>query len=159
DLATGEVTVVAGVAQIPGYANGTGLEARFHTPRGVWGDGRTLYVADRDNFSIRKVDEATGAVVKFAGSPDRHALEDGIGTNASFAGPTGLWSDGVTLYVTDSHSIRSIALATGQVSTIAGSDIPGAQDGIGTQAQFTSPVGLWAKDGMLYIADTGNAVI
>src|SRR5204863_1916427 len=61
DLATGNVTAFAGVPQVVEFANGVGTQARFRAPFGIAGDNGTFYVADSANFSIRKVDAASGA--------------------------------------------------------------------------------------------------
>jgi sugar lactone lactonase YvrE len=161
DLATGNVTEFAGVPQVAEFANGIGPQARFSAPKGLWADGQTLYVADSANFSIRRVDSATGAVTQVAGASNVSAIQDGTGTNATFSEPKGVWGDGNSLYITDAQSIRRVALDTTEVTTIAGTGtISGAQDGVGTQAQFANPTGLLGSGGgTLYIADTSNGVI
>jgi len=160
DLATEEVTTFAGVPQTPEFANGIGSQARFRAPFGISGDGSTFYVADSANFSIRKVDAATGTVAQIAGSPTMSAIKDGFGASAAFSRPIGLFDDGKVLYVTDAHSIRRVSLDTAEVRTIAGTGtVSGARDGVGTQAQFWYPEGLWGLNGILYIADTSNGVI
>src|SRR5262245_32983211 len=40
--------------------DGVGSRARFLTPRGLWSDGISLYVAEYVNNAIRKIDLATG---------------------------------------------------------------------------------------------------
>ena len=99
------------------------------------------------------------SVTQFAGTPNISAIQDGIGTSATFNRPFGVWGDGKSLYVTDAQSIRRVALGTAEVRTIAGGTISGARDGAGIQAQFAYPQELWGSGGILYIADTGNAVI
>ena len=49
------VTTVAGTGSI-GSANGTGTSASFYYPRGITTDGTNLYVADRENHLIRKIE-------------------------------------------------------------------------------------------------------
>src|SRR4029079_8356668 len=52
----GEVTTLAGLAGYGGSANGTNSGARFWAPVGVAADSAgSLYVADRDNSTIRKM--------------------------------------------------------------------------------------------------------
>src|SRR5262249_47397616 len=59
-----------------------------------------------------------------------------------------------------SHDIRKLDLASGAVTTFAGTAArSGDADGPGAQAQFNSPEGIAAADGSLYVADSGNAVI
>ena len=60
---------------------------------------------------------------------------------------------------TGNHSIRKI-VSTGDVSTVAGTGMPGAEDLNGKQASFTTPRGI-ALDrlGNIYVADTDNQLI
>jgi len=52
----GVVTTLAGSAGIMGSNDGPGSEARFHWPSGVAVDGSgNVYVAERENFTIRKI--------------------------------------------------------------------------------------------------------
>jgi sugar lactone lactonase YvrE len=158
-LATGAVSTVAGSAD--GFADGVGATAQFSSLAGLaWDHQGTLYVADAGNSRIRKVVLATGAVSTVAGSDP--GLADGVGSSARFNYPRGLALDGKgALYVADSgnHLIRKVMLATGEVSTVAGS-VHGFADGIGTAAKFGEMRGI-ALDGQgaLYVADSGNASI
>jgi len=49
------VTTLAGTGS-SGSANGTGTSASFNDPRGITTDGTNLYVADRNNHLIRKIE-------------------------------------------------------------------------------------------------------
>ncbi len=54
-IATGEVTTPAGLAYDYGSADGTGSAARFNMPWGITTDGKSLYVGDKSNYTIRKI--------------------------------------------------------------------------------------------------------
>jgi len=54
-ISTGAVTTVAGTGS-SGSANGTGTSASFYYPRGITTDGTNLYVADKGNHLIRKIE-------------------------------------------------------------------------------------------------------
>lgn len=56
NIATTEVSTVAGSAGSAGYADGTGADARFNSPNGITTDGRMLYVTDNYNNTIRQID-------------------------------------------------------------------------------------------------------
>lgn len=116
-IATGAVSTLAGGGQ--GYADGVGAAASFFGPMGITTDGRSLYVADTHNNSIRKVAIDTGEVSTLAGGSKGFA--DGVGAAASFYAPTGITTDGTNLYVTDSFnaSIRKVVISTGAVSTLS----------------------------------------
>jgi len=160
---------------VGGSVDGVGSAARLQQPAGLATDQNgTLYVADRENHQIRRVripvpaipsdPEAAPTIELFAGASaaltTRWGFQDGFGTNARFRDPGGMAVDGDgNLYVADRGNarIRKIVLATGEVSTLAGSGTWGSADGVGTAAQFAGPEGV-AFDGFgaLYVADTGN---
>ena len=160
DRASGVVRPWLGAANQEGFVDAAnGLDARFVRPAGVCLDGRgNLLVGDSGNQVIRSVSLATGAVSTFAGARSWGA-EDGDGERARFHGPRGLiWDGSGNYYVADSgnSTIRKVVLASGQVSTLAGSAGQiGSADGIGEAARFNHPRAL-ALDGSgrLYVADS-----
>ena len=54
-LSTGVVTTIAGSPLVSGFVNGTGSAARFNLPGELASDGTSLYVWDRVNSVIRKI--------------------------------------------------------------------------------------------------------
>ena len=159
DIATGVVTTLAG-STTAGHADGTGATASFNTPTGVATDANgNLYVADQNNYEIRKIVIATGVVTTLAGSTTfGHA--DGTGAAASFFFPCGVATDASgNLYVADqlNNEIRKIDIATGAVTTLAGSTTAGHADGTGAAASFNAPGGVAADaSGNLYVTDQYN---
>lgn len=121
--------------------------------------GRVLYIAMAGPHQIWKLDLDKGEVSTFAGS-GREARMDGALLEAGFAQPSGMATDGKTLYVADSESniIRAIDLASGQVRTLVGGDLFefGDVDGAGDDVRLQHPLGLLALGGKLLIADTYN---
>jgi hypothetical protein len=117
----------AGSYNVSGTADGAKTTtARFNSPYGIACDGTTaVYVSDRNNHSIRKIDVASGTVSTLAGTVGTPGFTDGIGTNARFRTPRGLTIDSVkkVLYITDqgNSSYRSLDLTTNLVTTVAGS--------------------------------------
>ncbi len=161
-IATGAVTTLAGAAGSPGWADGTGAEARFDFPYGITTDGTNLYVADSTNRVIRKIVIATGAVTTLAGTAGSSGWSDGTGPMACFSVPAAVTSDGTYLYVVDSgnHTIRKIVISTGEVTTLAGTGgVSGSTDGTGAAALFNTPYGITMDGTNLYIADSGNFTV
>ncbi len=138
---------VAGITDSVGSNNGPALSARFNSPTFIAfnrADG-SLYVADTNNHVIRVM--RRGQVELFAGSPGQQGNSDGTLANARFRRPQGLAIDSRGfLWVVDSgnNTIRRISLATGMVSTVAGSPSGsgGSADGKGSAARFQGPVGI-----------------
>ena len=173
ELATGTVTTIAGALDLKGSDNGVGGAARFTRPTGITisHDGTFLLIADAGNHTIRKIDLSTHLVTTIAGVADSAGLSDGIGSAARFHGPFGiaLTADDSIALITDSdnHSIRKLVLATGSVSTIAGSaGVAGWSDSTWTNTMCTGgrldgPGGITiTPDGTrAYIADTNNHTI
>ncbi|KAF1721759.1 gluconolaconase [Pseudoxanthomonas wuyuanensis] len=155
----GTVSTLAGGAE--GFADGIGEAAALHTPSGLALDAfGNLYVADTGNHAIRKI-TPQGAVTTLAGT-GQAGFNDGPGAQAQFNGPIGVAVDASgQVYVADTYNDRIRAIAPdGQVSTLAGGERPGYQDGTGSVARFDTPTGL-ALDaqGRLWIADTRNNAI
>jgi DNA-binding beta-propeller fold protein YncE len=163
----GKVTVLAGVSgnagnnDVPTTATPP-IAPRFSSPAGLAVDlAGNVFVADYGNSRIRKI-SATGVVSTVAGSTAGAA--DGVGIASKFNGPRALALDatGTNLYVADANNntIRKIVLATGDVTTLAGSGKTGNADGAGTAASFNHPSGI-AVDaaGNIYVADAANNLL
>ncbi|HEX7808735.1 MAG TPA: hypothetical protein VF608_08420, partial [Thermoanaerobaculia bacterium] len=119
--AGGTVSTIAGLADTPGSANGTGTAARFRTPGGiaVAGDG-TLFVADTANHTIRKI-TPLGEVSTLAGLAGVSGDVDETGSLARFQFPRGLVLDGDgNLFVADSGNDKvKMVTDAGVVTTLA----------------------------------------
>ena len=102
-------------------------------------------------------------VTTIAGSALATPFADGVGLNATFNSPMGIVLDANgRAYVSDGNNyrVRQIVLATGEVSTLAGSGGASSIDGTGTGASFLSP-SFVALDGFgnLYVTEySGNRV-
>ena len=155
-IATGVVTTLAGDGTAASL-DGTGTAARFSVPAGITSDGTNLYVTQFGVSDIRQIVIATGVVTTIAGDGTNGFL-DGTGTAARFNRPRDLVTDGTTLFIVDTgnHRIRRMVIATGVVTTLAGSGAAGFMDGAGTAAQFSSPFAIAAGSAGLYVADVFN---
>lgn len=178
-IAAGATAGVAGaVSTVAGSTSGSksdvGVAAQFNSPTGLVLDGTALYVADRGNNQVRKVDLTGFAVSLLAG--DAAGLigykNDPDATKALFNAPVAVGIDATRkLYVIDqsNHRIRMIDLlaATKAVTTFAGpadtvtTDSNGFADGGGdpraAKFDFRAGGGLAVTpDGTIYIADSAN---
>ena len=171
--AAGVISTVAGDGTrgygFGGYGGdgGPATAAQLSSPEGVAADGAgNLYIADRFNHRIRKVD-AGGVISTVAGDGTRgYGGDGGPAVAAQLRGPSGVAVDGAgNLYIADyfNNRIRKVD-AAGVISTVAGSGEGGfgfggygGDGGPATAAQLSSPEGV-AVDGYdnLYIADTDN---
>jgi outer membrane protein assembly factor BamB len=98
-----------------------------------------------------------------AGLAGHSGTNDGLGSAARFAAPTGVAMDAQgNIYVADhdSHTIRKIDPA-GAVTTLAGAPrTPGSDNGPRNVARFAYPSGVAVDSaGMVYVTDTGNHTI
>jgi hypothetical protein len=158
----GVVTTIAGTKGSTGNTNGTGLAASFNGPTGITTDGTNLFVTDGNNYQIRKIVIATGAVTTLAGSGSSGSADNANGLLASFTQVFGPTHDGTNLYVSDTlnRTIRTIAMATGATTTLAGTaGVSGTTDATGSDARFSAPKGMTRVGGSLFLADFFNHTI
>ncbi|MDT3403602.1 DUF6443 domain-containing protein [Mucilaginibacter terrae] len=153
----GTVSTVAGTGAT-GMTNGNAFSSSFNYPSAVAiGPSNTLYVLDRYNHAIRKID-ASGNVSTFAGNGAQGSA-DGTGTSAQFYYPTGMVIDKQgNLYVADEYNnrLRKVTPA-GVVTTIAGNGIAGSLEGIGTSAMLNMPYGIALDpNGNILTSELGN---
>jgi kumamolisin len=179
-LSTSHVSTLAGSSTFTnvngtmvnyGWIDATGGAAYFNGPVNVAIDpSGNIYVTDTGNDVIRKVTSA-GVVTTPYGRLFNLDTADGIGSNASFNVPLGIWCDSSgNLYVADSQippTLTSTAAGNnlirrinpnGVVSTIAGNaGVTGHADGTGTAATFYNPQSIVEdSQGTFYIADAFN---
>jgi hypothetical protein len=143
-----------------GLADGDFSEARFHNPEGMALDGETLYVADKNNHAIRRVDLTAGILFPYAGT-GHEDIRDRELDRARLAQTSGLSSDGTKLSFVDSEtsSVRTADLPPlDQVHTIVGTGLFdfGDKDGVGDEVLLQHPLGLALGDDVLYLADAYN---
>jgi sugar lactone lactonase YvrE len=158
----GTVTTVAGIAGVPGSADGPGATATFNAPVGIVVDATGVaFIADSQNHVIRRM-AADGTVSTLAGIKGQPGLQNGAAASALFNQPNGLAlkADG-TLVIADygNSCIRTLSPA-GQVATLAGQTTHGFADGSASTALFHWPVGVAVDaSGVVWVADTSNQAI
>jgi DNA-binding beta-propeller fold protein YncE len=145
DGRTGIITTCAGSGKA-GYGGdgGPATRARLDEPYGIAIDkAANFYIADRHNHCVRRVDGATGLITTFAGNGTAGFSGDGgSASRAEMVEPNGLALDPAQtrLFIADvgGHQVRVVDLATGTISTFAGTgeakhsgdDGPGSSAGV-----------------------------
>jgi len=162
NLKSKKVTTVLGTGTQAHQDNvaGAGAKVALNSPWDLLVRDGKLYIAMAGAHQLWVADIDTWQVSPFAGS-GREARIDSTLLEAALAQPSGLTTDGGTLYFADSEtsSIRSADLASsGSVNTIIGSDLFdfGDIDGDASVARFQHPLGVLYHDGKLFVADTYN---
>ena len=134
--------------------------------------GRTLYIAMAGPHQIWKLDLNKQEISTYAGSGREARIDgdrigppegqpDGTPPGSAFAQPSGLASDGKTLFVSDAEAniIRAIDLSpNGRVRTLVGGDLFdfGDKDGSGNNVRLQHPLGLARWNAKVLVADTYN---
>jgi thiol-disulfide isomerase/thioredoxin len=161
DLKSRTVETIAGTGEQSRayFKSGPARSIALSSPWDLQLVGRVLYIAMAGPHQIWKLDLDKNEVSTFAGS-GREARLDGPLLESGFAQPSGMATDGKTLYVADSESniIRAIDIAGGTVETIVGGDLFefGDVDGSGNDVRLQHPLGLVSFGDKVLIADTYN---
>ena len=169
DMSSGIITTVAGTRgdDGSGYSGDGGIatDARLKYPYGLAVDSvGNIYIADRGNHAIRKVDTSGIITTVIGGNGLGSTGDGGLGTQAKISTPynIGIDSDG-NLFITDNgyNRVRKYYPSTGIIVAFAGiSNQSGGysgDEGQATEARIDDPYGV-ATDatGNVYIADFGN---
>ncbi len=161
DLKNRTVETIAGTGEQSHdyFKSGLARTIGLNSPWDLQLVGRTLYIAMAGPHQIWQLDLNKNEISTFAGS-GREARKDGKLLEAGFAQPSGITSDGKRLYTADSEAnvIRAIDPTAGEVRTLVGGDLFdfGDTDGHGDGVRLQHPLGIYALDEKLLIADTYN---
>lgn len=166
DRESGMVSTLAGTGARGGGlgAPAPGRQTALASPWDLERRGRLLFFANAGTHQLGQLDLDSGRVARLAGAGPE-GLRDGAAGEAHLAQPSGLAlsPDGGTLWFADAEtsSIRALDLASGAVTTLAGSGLFdfGHVNGPLADAQFQHCLGLapW-KDGLL-VADSYNGAL
>ncbi len=127
DARTAVISTFAGCGEA-GYSGdgGPAIQARFNEPYGIAVDrAGNIYVADRHNHCVRRVDGASGMITTFAGNGSSgFGGDDGAASRAGMVEPNGVAFDPAQqrLFITDvaDHRTRVVDIASGIIRTFAG---------------------------------------
>jgi len=127
DARSGMITTLAGNGEA-GYGGdgGAATRASLNEPYGIVLDrAGNIFVADRLNRRVRRIDAGSGVVTTFAGTGEAaYSGDGGPVAKAGLAEPNGLALDAEErrLYIADvaDHRVRVVDLASGTIDTFAG---------------------------------------
>jgi thiol-disulfide isomerase/thioredoxin len=176
DLAAKNVTTLAGDGK-QGHFRARGGKLRQSSLNSPWDlcvVNGVMYIAMAGPHQIWSHQLGSNTIQPYAGS-GREDIRNGALAEAALAQPSGITSDGSSLFVVDSEgsSVRRISTRPNQslkdpqgvVETIVGtSDLPngralfefGDVDGIGDMARLQHPLGIVFAGGTLFVADSYN---
>ena len=145
-----------------GVVGGAKTSGSLNSPVAVAVDAGVvnLYIADRNNHRIRKVNG--GTITTVAGSTVGYSGDGGSATDvaAKLNFPSGVAVDGSgNFYIGDRDNFRIRKVSGGNISTVAGTGSAGfSGDGaLSTAATLAGPTGLWLDAfGNLFLADSPN---
>lgn len=173
DAVTGVITTIAG-SGAAGYSGdgGPAVDAAFNQPYSLQVDANNdVYVVDRLNYVVRRIDGATGGISTVAGigepgDPEGQDRGDGgPGTQATLREPNDCFLDGrggLLIADVQDQRIRRLDLASGVMATFAGNGVK-ERGGDGLPAAEASILGARAvcmdAAGNTYIAEReGNGI-
>ncbi len=154
----GKKLAIAGTGQ-PGLKDGSFNEAQFDDPQGMAVQDDIVYVADRKNNCVRRLDLQRQTVRMIPGTKRTFSIK---GTpRAMECTPWDVWIEGAGLYVAMSgaHQIWALNLNTNYFAPIAGDQSEEIKDGPRRSAKFAQPSGLTSDGTNLYVADSEVSAI
>ena len=153
----GKKIAIAGTGQ-PGARNGAFDQAQFDDPQGMAVREDIVYVADRKNNLIRRLDLKSRMVTTVAGNGKQAPILKNVGGFApetALNSPWDLWLDGNRLMVAmaGSHQIWVLKLRERIIGPAVGAGGENLLDGPPATALFAQPSGLTSDGKNLYVAD------
>lgn len=162
---TGIITTIAGTG-VAGFSGdgGAATAAQLSAPYDACFDGNgNVYIADRINYRIRKIDAVTGIISSIAGTGiSGFSGDGGAATAAQLNNPYSVDVDGngnVIIADFSNQRIRRIDAVTGVMSTIVGTGTRGYNgDGLAATDAYLNNPNFVRVDGSgnIFIADLSN---
>ncbi len=162
DSRTGTIETFAGDGTKGSTGDGGGAaKAKLNEPYGLAiDDSENVYIVDRLNYRIRRVDAATGTIKTVAGNGSNvYSGDGGPAIAAGLVEPNGIALDRHgRLYIADvrGNRVRVVEGATGTISTFAGTGEPkhAGDGGPAARAAVWGPRAVdIAPDGSIYILE------
>ena len=168
DGTTGIITTVAGTGTA-GYSGDGGLAtaAQLNEPHSVAFDASgNLYIGDRANYVVRRVDAVTDIITTVAGTGTAgYSGDGGLATAAQMRLMYDLTFDlngNLLLADAENNRVRKLDTTTGIITTVAGTGTAGysGDGGLATAAELDFPQGVGVDpSGNLFISDSFNDVV
>lgn len=162
ELAQGTVSTVAGTGSQEYLFGRSSAPASggLNSPWDVLWLNDQLFIAMAGQHQIWRYEPSIQMVVLHAGS-GREELRDGPALQGGLNQPSGLATDGHSLFIADSEAsaVRRVEAAEGgSLSTLVGTGLFnfGDADGVGAEVLLQHPKAVAYADGNIYIADTYN---
>lgn len=162
DLKTGRIDTWAGNGERKPTPDGAPLAGTpLNGPRALDLDPQgNLYLALREGNAVYRIDSRTRTIHHLAGTGEKGYTGDGGPAKlAKLNGPKGIsWAPDGSLYIadTESHTVRRIDLASGLISTVAGTGERGdGPDGEPARCRLSRPHGVFVdRQGVVYVGDS-----
>jgi thiol-disulfide isomerase/thioredoxin len=145
-----------------GFKDGAFGDAMLNHPEGLALQENTLFIADKDNHSIRAANLASGTLETIAGTGTiGHRGEGGIGRDVSLNSPWDVLESDNYLYIAmaGTHQIWRLILSTGRVEPFIGSGRENLDDGPHKSATLAQPSGLTTDEQRLFFADAESSAV
>jgi len=162
---TGMITTVAGGSSTGQLGDGgTATAASLNSPSAIAFDNAgNLFVADQNNFRIRRIDAISGIITTVAGNGFPGSTGDtGPATSAQINQVTGIAVDLLgNLFIAERNSHKVRKVAAGTITTFAGTTQGFLGDGsLAVNARLSNPTDVAVDSaGNVFIADSSNGRI
>lgn len=158
---TGIITTLAGV-DTAGFSGDGSLAflAKLNSPVGVAVDGQYIYIADKGNYRVRRVNLSSNVITTYAGNgTSGYSGDGGPATSATLnIGSVNIDNAG-NVYFINGNALRKVTAGSGTISTVAGSAGAGfSGDGGNAFAALFNTLSAFCFDNAnnIFIADLGN---
>jgi hypothetical protein len=161
DRTTGIITTIAGGGSQTFNEGIPATSAQLQSPAGLAILDNALFFAETGAAKVRRVDLRTGILTTVAGTgTPGSGGDDGPATGAQLQGPIGLEIAAGGLFITDgpANTVRRVDLATGVITTFAGTGTAGfgGDGGNARAAKLNYPAKPIASTSALIVPDTRN---